>query len=140
MNDPRSSTNPGSSVFAETSAKGNETPAFRSRRTRSCRDYLSWDLQQRRLGFGETHSHLYIGKTKRTFQKRWSGHVNKTGVNHKDRTLKESAWAPSTHILLDFTLVPANYQTASLLGGLKVVMNAILGGTTGQGKKKRISS
>jgi len=51
------------------------------------------------------------------FQKRWSEHVNKTGVNHKDRALKESVWAPSTHILLNFTLVPANYQTASSQSG-----------------------
>ena len=40
----------------------------------------------------------------------------------------------STHILLDFTLVPANYQTASLLGGLEVIMNAVLGATMAQGR------
>lgn len=88
---------------------------------------------------GENVFHFYIGKTRRPFQKRWSEHAKETGVNHKVRALKDSLCTLSTHILLDFTLVPANYQTASLLGGLEVIMNAVLGPTMAQGRLRGLN-
>jgi hypothetical protein len=75
----------------------------------------------------------YVGKTRRTFDKRWSKHKKEVGVNHKVRALKEcDTWTPTTHILLDFNSVPPGFQTASLLNGLEVIMNAVMGATMEQ--------
>jgi hypothetical protein len=78
-------------------------------------------------------THYYVGKTRRTFERRWSEHLKEIGVNHKVRELKEEgSWSPKFHILLDFALVPAEFRTATLLAGLEVIMNAILGATVEQ--------
>jgi hypothetical protein len=46
--------------------------------------------------------------------------------------MEEGKWSGvvTMHVLLDFIHVPAEYRTATLLAGLEVIMNILLGAAT----------
>lgn len=61
----------------------------------------------------------YVGKTMRSFGRRWSEHVNENidGVNDKIRRIKEKGVKPTRHVLINYEKVPAGYRSAGFLSG-----------------------
>lgn len=61
----------------------------------------------------------YVGKTMRTFGRRWWEHDSEKidGVNDKIRRIKEKGVKPTHHVLINYEKVPVGYRSAGFLSG-----------------------